>query len=213
MLIALHSLHNLVGSRSRYAQLVTNLIHRLMVERVDKHTVAVVYLLKQRVLLHEHGVCRLLAVGILRVLHPYLGIGQVLLYMSVEGNGESLHATAYTKYRYLSVIGISCKHQFGQVALAIDVVQAGYRLVAVPEGVEVGAARKQQGVYMVECGHYYVVVVYWRDEHRRASRLHYLPVVGRAQSGVDTLIVGRYAHNRTVGDAWSLAVKLVEVFV
>ena len=213
MLVALYCLNHFIGRHSRYTQMFAYLVHSLMVERVDKHYVVRIYISKQATLLYVYAVSRFLAVGILRMFNPVIGHKQILLDMSVKSNGKSLHTTANAQYRQLSMICISCNHKFGQVAFSIYMMQSWCGLVAVPQRVEIGTSGKQQSIYLVECRQYNVVIFYGWNKQRSASRLHYLSIVSRSQCGIYALIICSYAHNRAIWNAWSIAVKFVEMFV
>ena len=123
----------------------------------------------------------------------------VLLYVSAERHCERLYSAADAQHRQLTVEGVACQKQFGQVAFVVDIVQLWHGLFARPERVEVASAAQDDCVERVECAEQHVVVGHWRDEYGRASGADYLLVVHFAQRCVDAFVVGCDAYDGSVG--------------
>ena len=135
----------------------------------------------------------------LRVLDKGRGGLDVLLHVSAQCHCERLYAAADAEHGQLTVEGVACEEQFGQVALVVDIVQLWHRFFACPERIEVATAAQYYSVEGVESGEQNVVVSHRRNEYRSASGTYYLLVVDFAQRGVDAFVISGDAYDWSVG--------------
>ena len=128
-----------------------------------------------------------------RFVGPDILFIDVLLHCSSQGNGQCLYAAADAEDRNLTVECQSGQHQFGQVALGIDVVQVRRRLFAGPERIDVAASCKEKSVKMGKRVHENILVGYRRYEDRDAARSGNLLIVDIPQRSITVREVRRYA--------------------
>ena len=120
--VALHGLDDIIGRLGGDAELRTSLAYSLMVETVDVDLAIVVHLIEERVFLDAYRMGYLTAGCLLCVLCDCLLV-DVLPHATSEGHRQGLDTATDAEDRHLTVVGHLCEHQFGQIALRIDVVQ------------------------------------------------------------------------------------------
>ena len=171
-----------------------------MVEGVDVDGgLTVEYVAQHGVWSDVHAVCLGGLMRCLRVLDKGRGGLYVLLHVSAQCHCECLYAAADAEHGQLTVEGVACEEQFGQVALVVDVVQLWHRLFACPERIEVATAAQNYSVEGVESSEQNVVVSHRRNEYGCASGSDYLLVVDFAQRGVDAFVISGDAYDWSVG--------------
>ena len=138
--------------------------------------------------------CGHVAVCILRVLDA--GV-DVLCHAPAQGHGHGLYAAADAEDGHLTVGGQTGEQQFGQVALGVDAAQAGLRLLALEERVQVGAAGEQQAVNAVEGAQQHRRIGTGGDEQGRAAGGDDLLVVALGHFRRQLAIVGADADDGT----------------
>ena len=75
---------------------------------------------------------------------------QVLVERTAQRSHNCLEAATDAQHRYTAVVGQAYQHEFHEVALGVDAVELGDRLFAEEEGIDVGPARDDQTVNMIE---------------------------------------------------------------
>ena len=150
-----------------------------MMETVHEDLLCSEDIIECAVFVNGDAVGQFLPVGILRVLDGWRG--NILHHMPVECHGQCLHASADAQNGYLSVIGQVGKHQFCLVAVGVNAAQAGRRVFAAPQGIDVCTAAEQQSVEMFQCVYQHILVGHGRYQYRSASCFDHLFIVFVAQ--------------------------------
>lgn len=140
-----------------------------------------------------------------------IGQGDVLTYLSPECHRQRLYAAANAEHRYLTVVGQAGEHEFGAVALCVDMVELWCRFLTAPQRVEVRAAGEQQSVEMLECVDECVVVVDGWNEYRRAAGFDHLHIIFVPNRSVAVIEIGRQTDERLLLRFGEGGVDLVEV--
>ena len=119
------------------------------------------------------------AVGILRMFdishlrsHVSTHLREILRHLAPQGHGERLDATADAQHRNLTVIGQTGDQEFCVVALLVDAMQQGRRLLASPEGIEIAATTEDQAVDTLQGVDDDVTVCLGGDDDGHAASRH-----------------------------------------
>ena len=97
---------------------------------------------------------------------------EILRHLASQGHGEGLDATADAQHRNLTVIGQTGDQEFCVVALLVDAMQQGRRLLASPEGIEIAATTEDQAVDTLQGVDDDVTVCLWGDDDGHAASRH-----------------------------------------
>ena len=217
--VALHGFYDTVCGTCGDAQLRSGIAHALMVERIDREGFAQ-HLGNDAVGLGRHAVCRCVARCLLRVFEDVLAgqTGcQVLIERTAQRRHNDLEATTDAQHRYAAVVGQAYQHKFHEVALGVDAVELGDRLFAKVERIDVGPARDDQTVNMVEDARQQVHVFRRRDDIWNAASVFHTLVVRLGQFAALLSKVAHDANQRmdlVVGEVRNkFVVRIVDVEV
>ena len=209
-LAALHGLDDTIRRLCHHAELVASLLHGLMVEGVHVDLLFSIQFIEDGVFHKFHAVRLLRTVSLLRVFDICLDT-DVLSHLAAKGNSQCLDTTADAQDRYLTVVGQTGDHQFGQVALLVDATQTGRRLITAEEGVDVTATAEDQCIDTVKGVDQRVGILHRRDNHRHTTSSHHRLVVALTQFTGDILKIARDTNDRLILCLRKTRIDLVEI--
>ena len=192
--VALHGLDDVVGRLGGDAELRSSLAHSLMMEAVDKHFIVLEHLIEQRVFLDVYRMGHLATGCLLRMLRDGLLV-DILPHTAAKGHRQGLDTATDAEDGHLTVVSHLGEHQFGQIALRIDVVQPVRRLLTAIEGVEVAATAQDEGVDMIEGVDERVCIGHRGDDNGNASCGHHRFIISLAQLTGQVFVVASDADD------------------